>query len=121
MGARNSEPDGVRANSSRAHAARSNLFACSALRGGAAPRIEEISPREALLELVKNTYMNLFLTREQRAAEFELFEPAGESCAVQAPYSAPGCNENWKLCELIEKDARTMAGKPAAAAGGSAE
>jgi len=34
-----------------------------------APRIENISPREALLELVQNTYMNALLTKEQRAAE----------------------------------------------------
>jgi len=37
-----------------------------------APWIEEISPREALLELVQNTYMKRLLDRTQRAAEFDL-------------------------------------------------
>ena len=37
-----------------------------------APRFEEISGKDALLELVQNTYMNALLNREQRAAEFEI-------------------------------------------------
>jgi hypothetical protein len=36
-----------------------------------APRIEEMRPREALLELVQNTYMNWLLDRERRAEEFD--------------------------------------------------
>ena len=37
----------------------------------AAPRFEPISQREALLQLVQNTYMNWYLDRRQRADEFE--------------------------------------------------
>jgi hypothetical protein len=36
-----------------------------------APSIEELRPREALLELVQNTYMNWLLDRERRAEEFD--------------------------------------------------
>jgi hypothetical protein len=37
-----------------------------------APRIELISQREALLQLVQNTYMNWYLERRQRANEFDV-------------------------------------------------
>ncbi len=78
--------------------------------GEAAPRIEEISPREALLELVKNTYMNLFLTREQRAAEFELLSRLVNHVPCRRLTPHRDATKIGKLCELIEKDARTMAG-----------
>src|SRR5258708_20504213 len=35
------------------------------------PRVEKLSQREALLELVQNTYMNWVLDRGQRANEFD--------------------------------------------------
>jgi hypothetical protein len=75
-----------------------------------APRIEEISPRAALLELVRNTYMNLFLTREQRAAEFELLSRLVNHvpCRQLTPHRE--ASKIGKLCELIEKDARTILG-----------
>src|SRR5712692_2525325 len=37
-----------------------------------APRIKEAGAREALLELVQNTYMNSLLSREQRTEEFDV-------------------------------------------------
>ena len=39
--------------------------------GDAAPRIERIGPRHAMLLLVQNTYMNYLLEKTQRAAEFD--------------------------------------------------
>jgi hypothetical protein len=44
-----------------------------------APRIEDLTRKEALLELVQNTYMNWLPDREQRAREFEaLAQLAGQ-------------------------------------------
>jgi hypothetical protein len=76
-----------------------------------APRIEEISAREALLELVSHTYMNRLLSREQRAAEFEFLSRLVNQvpCKRLIPHSdASGIS---KLCELIISDARTTAGQ----------
>jgi hypothetical protein len=74
-----------------------------------APRFEEISGKEALLELVQNTYMNALLNREQRAAEFELLSRlvARIPCKRVTPNSDPG--RITALCELIEADALELA------------
>ncbi len=75
---------------------------------GRTPRIEEMSRREALLELVQNTYMNALLTKEQRAAEFELLSRLviRVPCKRVIPhYDGAKIGE---LCELIEKDARAV-------------
>ncbi len=75
---------------------------------GRTPRIDEISGREALLELVQNTYMNALLTKEQRAAEFELLSRLviRVPCKRVIPhYDGAKIGE---LCELIEKDARAV-------------
>jgi len=57
-----------------------------------APGIEEMQPREALLELVKKTYMNWLLGRERRAEEFN------DLCKVD--------QDPTKIsCELILADA----------------
>ncbi len=70
-----------------------------------APRFEEISARDALLELVQNTYMNALLNREQRAAEFELLSRlvTGVPCKRVIPHRDP--SRIVALCELIETDA----------------
>jgi len=75
-----------------------------------APRIEEASAREALLELVRNTYMNLFLSREQRAAEFELLSRLVNHVPCKRLIPHRDAIKIGKLCELIERDARTIAG-----------
>jgi len=70
-----------------------------------APRIEEISPREALLELVRNTYMNWSLDRQKRAAEFRRLSEIVEQISVRRliPHL-----HSWRmdeLCSLITTDA----------------
>ncbi len=72
------------------------------------PRIEEISSREALLELVQNTYMNALLTKEQRATEFELLSRLVSR--VPCKRVIPHCDgaKIGELCEWIEKDARAV-------------
>lgn len=69
------------------------------------PRIDQISPREALLGLVQNTYMNWLLDRKQRAAEFDFLSILVNSVPVQriVPHSDPA--RIAALCDLIVKDA----------------
>ena len=70
-----------------------------------APRVEKISPREALLGLVQNTYMNWVLEREQRAAEFDVLCRLVQHVPVRriTPHAKP--EKLTLLCDLIERDA----------------
>jgi hypothetical protein len=80
-----------------------------------APRIEEISTRESLLDLVQNTYMNWLLDREQRAAEFDELSRvlAHVPCRRIIPHRDP--SHIGLLCDLILADAeRLLAGRMAA-------
>jgi hypothetical protein len=76
--------------------------------GVSAPRIDEVSGREVLLELVQNTYMNWLLDRSQRAAEFELLAHLLSRIPVRrvVPHSDPA--RIGALCELIARDARLL-------------
>jgi hypothetical protein len=70
-----------------------------------APRIEEMQPREALLELVKTTYMNWLLDRDRRAEEFDDLCKVVERVPVRRiiPHQDP--MKIGALCELILADA----------------
>jgi len=80
------------------------LFAPRADDAGA-PCVEEMRPREALLNLVQNTYMNWLLDREQRAVEFDTLSRLVQQVPVRhiIPHKDPG--RIPALCELIQKDA----------------
>lgn len=73
-----------------------------------APRIEDINPREALLELVRNTYMNWLLEKDQRAAEFEVLGRIVQQVPVRrvVPHANPA--KIAALCELILADATRL-------------
>jgi hypothetical protein len=73
-----------------------------------APRVEEISPRQALLELVQNTYMNWLLDRRQRAAEFEMLSKLVLQVPVRrlVPHLDP--TRMAALCESIEQDVERL-------------
>jgi hypothetical protein len=73
-----------------------------------APRIEEVSGREVLLELVQNTYMNWILDRSQRAAEFELLAHLISQIPVRrvVPHRDP--SHISALCELLVADVRLL-------------
>jgi hypothetical protein len=73
-----------------------------------APRLEEISSREALLELVQNTYMNALLSKGQRAAEFELLGRLVNQVPCKRLIPHRDAERISALCELIEKDAREV-------------
>jgi hypothetical protein len=82
------------------------------------PRIEPISPSEALLALVQNTYMNWVLDRKQRAIEFEFLSKLVTHIPVRriVPHSDPA--RIPALCELIVTDAKNYQQSQAFVLGG---
>ncbi len=73
-----------------------------------APRIELLSAREAILELVQNTYMNWLLDRSQRAAEFDALGKLVAQVPIRriVPHLDPG--RIGTLCELVVADAERL-------------
>jgi len=69
-----------------------------------APCVECISSREAVLELVQNTYMNWLLDKDQRAAELDVLIRLASNVPVRRviPHSDP--ERINKLCDLIVSD-----------------
>jgi hypothetical protein len=76
-----------------------------------APRIEEMRPREALLELVQNTYMNWLLDRERRAEEFEELWKVVQEVPVRRVVAHTDGERLAALCERIFEDAGQILGK----------
>lgn len=73
-----------------------------------APWIEPLSEREALLELVQNTYMNYLPGRTQRAAEFEGLSRLVERVAVQRIIPHADASRLTTLCDLVVEDAHRL-------------
>jgi hypothetical protein len=69
-----------------------------------APRIEEMRPREALLKLVQNTYMNWLLDRERRAEEFDALCKVVSEIPVRRIVAHSDAAKIGVLCELIQAD-----------------
>lgn len=78
-----------------------------------APRLEELGAREALLELVRNTYMNSLLDREQRAHEFDVLSRLVGQVPMKriVPHSDP--RRLGRLCDLLLADAAKLLSSPA--------
>ena len=70
-----------------------------------APRIEELGAREALMELVQNTYMNWLLDRHQRAAEFDALSKLVAQVPVRRIVPHADTGRIGELCDLILADA----------------
>jgi len=72
------------------------------------PRIKDISAREAFLHLVRNTYMNWLLDREQRAAEFAVLSQLATQVPVRriVPHVDPA--RLAALCDLIFADVESL-------------
>jgi len=70
-----------------------------------APRIDAFEPREAALELIRNTYMNWLLDRRQRAEEFDTLCRLVERVPIRriVPHAQP--EKISELCDLILRDA----------------
>ena len=69
------------------------------------PRIEELRPRDALLELVQNTYMNWLLDRERRAREFDELSSVVQQVPVRRIVAYGDGEKIGALCDLILEDA----------------
>ncbi|MGH9743788.1 MAG: hypothetical protein ACRD51_15700 [Candidatus Acidiferrum sp.] len=84
-----------------------------------APRVESLGMREALLELVQNTYMNWLLDREQRAAELDVLSRLVARVPVRriVPHSDPA--RLGALCDLIVTDAEGLLARQNLALAGS--
>lgn len=69
------------------------------------PRIEDVSPQDAALLLVQNTYMNYLLDKQQRAEEFDAVARLLAQVPVRrlTPSSNPG--KIAAMCELLESAA----------------
>lgn len=70
-----------------------------------APRVDKLSPREALLGLVQNTYMNWLLDRKQRAEEFDMLSRLVARVPVRriVPHQDPA--RLGALCDVLLEDA----------------
>jgi hypothetical protein len=71
-----------------------------------APRIETLSSREALLDLVQNTYMNWLLDRKQRAAEFDALSKLVTQVPIRRIVPHSDSKRIGALCDLIAADAQ---------------
>ena len=72
------------------------------------PRVERLSPREAFLGLVQNTYMNWVLGRDQRANEFETLCRLVQQIPVRRIVPHAKLEKFTGLCELILQDAASV-------------
>jgi hypothetical protein len=70
----------------------------------AAPRIEPIERRDALLALVRNSYAGRLLDRAQRGREFELLARLVETVQVRRLIPSRDPTRIEALCELITAD-----------------
>jgi hypothetical protein len=75
------------------------------------PRIEELTQRGAMLDLVQNTYMNWILNPKQRAEEFDFLSKLIAQVPVRRIVPHADSRRIGALCELIEKDAERPIGR----------
>jgi Serine kinase of the HPr protein, regulates carbohydrate metabolism len=74
-----------------------------------APRIESISPREALLALVANTYVNYLLDADMRAREFLLLRRIVEQIPVRRVVPHTAATQAGQLIEMLAEDVHRAA------------
>ena len=73
-----------------------------------APYLQPMSPREALLDLVQNTYMNWLLDRQQRALEFDFLANLVKHVPVRRIVAHTDPKKIGDLCSLILGDAQSI-------------
>jgi hypothetical protein len=78
-----------------------------------APQVENLTTREALFELVKNTYMNWLLERRHRAAEFDVLSKLVMQIPVRRILAHSDPTRIGALCELIASDAGRLIARAA--------
>lgn len=93
------------------------IYILAARESHRAPRVEEVSSRQVLVDLVQNTYMNWVLDRQQRAEEFELLSRLVPQIPVRRIVAHRDPARIGSLCELILDDAKlALAGRRSLAA-----
>lgn len=79
--------------------------------GDSVPKIEPLGTREAVLELVQNTYMNYLLDRTQRAAEFDALARLIERVPVRRITPHADHARLQEMCDLLLADATCVIGQ----------
>lgn len=74
------------------------------------PRIEDVSPQNAALLLVQNTYMNYLLDKSQRAEELDAIARLVFRVPVRRLLRDGNPAKISAMCELVEKDAAAIVG-----------
>jgi hypothetical protein len=74
----------------------------------AAPFVEDVSPREALMTLVSDTYANLLLSAEMRAREFAFLGRLVSAVRVRRLRSHVDASRIGSLCNLIQPSLRRV-------------
>jgi hypothetical protein len=73
-----------------------------------APRIEEVRPKDALLGLVQNTYMNWLIDRERRAEEFDELWKIVQQVPIRRVVAHTDGAKLAALCDCIFEDAASI-------------
>jgi hypothetical protein len=76
--------------------------------GPQAPRIEEMRPKDALLALVQNTYMNWLLDRQRRAEEFDELCRIVQQVPVRRVVPHSDGAKLGALCDCIFEDSASI-------------
>lgn len=101
--------DGVRANFAKEKKPLGIIYLFADRSSDAdAPRIEEIRPKDALLGLVQNTYMNWLLDRQRRAEEFDELWRLVQQVAVRRVVAHTDGTKLGTLCDCIFEDAQKI-------------
>jgi len=73
-------------------------------RAEAAPFVEAVRPRAALLSLVADTFANKVLDREMRAREFDVLSRVVSSVPVRRIFAHSDPSHIQELCKAIRED-----------------
>lgn len=82
----------------------------------AAPIVEEISPKEALITLVANTYVNYLLDQNMRRTEFDVLSRIVSGTPVRRVRPQADPSTIFGLCDSIADDAQRVMGTVPASA-----
>lgn len=72
------------------------------------PQLEEVKAADALVELVKNSYMSVLLNKEERATEFDVFGRLAQSVLLRRIRPHSDERKLGALCDLILEDASSV-------------
>jgi hypothetical protein len=74
-----------------------------------APYVESLSPRDAVMTLVANTYVNYLLDRDMRAREFDMLSRVVQRIPIRRVRPHAETAALHRLCQVITDDFRALA------------